>query len=157
MKNQYSKYDDQETTNLKLVIGLYRSYNSLNRQTQNLLNNYDLTVSQFGVLEALYHLGDMKINGIIEKTLSTSGNITVVIKNLEKNQLIERYKDPIDSRICMIRLTEEGHNLIEAVFAKHLQVLKDAMKNLNSEEKTELLNLLKKLNGANNERNGDSI
>ena len=108
MKNNPIKYNEIETTNLKLVIGLYRSHTNLNRQTQRVLTEYKLTVAQFGVLEALYHLGDLKINDIIEKTLSTSGNITVVIKNLEKDQMIERYRDTGDSRVCMIRLTKNG-------------------------------------------------
>jgi len=43
-------------------------------------------------MEALYHLGDLKICEIIEKTLSTSGNMTVVIRNLEKESYITRYQ-----------------------------------------------------------------
>jgi len=147
MKNKYAKYSEKETTNLKLVIGLYRSYTNLNRQTQKVLTEYKLTVAQFGVLEALYHVGDLKINDIIEKTLSTSGNITVVIKNLEKDQMIERYRDPKDSRVCMIRLTGTGENLIHTILPEHLLQIENTMKNLDSEEKKELIKLLKKLNG----------
>ena len=146
MKNNPIKYNEIETTNLKLVIGLYRSYTSLNRQTQQTLVKYKLTIAQFGVLEALYHLGDLKINDIIEKTLSTSGNITVVIKNLEKVCLIERYRDPNDSRICMIRLTSVGDELIHTIFPRHLMQLDRALKGLDFEEKKVLNKLLKKLN-----------
>jgi len=147
MENKYNKYNENETTNLKLVIGLYRSYTNLNRQTQKVLTEYALTVAQFGVLEVLYHLGDLKINDIIEKTLSTSGNITVVIKNLEKDQLIERYRDPSDSRVCMIRLNSKGEDLIRSLFPEHLLQLDNTLKNLDNEEKIELMKLLKKLNG----------
>jgi DNA-binding MarR family transcriptional regulator len=147
MKNKYYNYNQEETTNLKLVIGLYRSYNELNKQTQRVLSEYKLTIAQFGVLEALYHLGDLKINDIIEKTLSTSGNITVVIKNLEKDHLIERYKDQKDSRICMIRLTGTGEELISSIFPKHLEQLDATLHNLEEEEKMQLIMLLKKLNG----------
>ncbi|MHB8127431.1 MAG: MarR family winged helix-turn-helix transcriptional regulator [Mobilitalea sp.] len=119
----------------------------MNRQTQRVLTEYKLTVAQFGVLEALYHLGDLKINDIIEKTLSTSGNITVVIKNLEKDQMIERYRDPGDSRVCMIRLTKTGEDLIRTIFPEHLQQLNNTLKNLDFEEKKDLIKLLKKLNG----------
>lgn len=57
-----------------------------------------LTSSQFAVLEALYNKGDLKICEIIEKILTTSGNITVVIKNLEKEEFISKYPDPEDKR-----------------------------------------------------------
>jgi DNA-binding MarR family transcriptional regulator len=147
MENKYNKYNEFETTNLKLVIGLYRSYTNLNRQTQKVLTEYKLTIAQFGVLEALYHLGDLKINDIIEKTLSTSGNITVVIKNLEKDQLIERYRDPSDSRVWMIRLTRTGEELIRTIFPEHLKQLDQTLMNLDQDEKKALMKLLKKLNG----------
>lgn len=147
MKNKYDQYNQNETNNLKLVIGLYRSYNLLNKQTQKVLADYKLTIAQFGVLEALYHLGDLKINDIIEKTLSTSGNITVVIKNLEKDHLIERYKDEKDSRICMIRLTDTGMQLIHSIFPRHLEQLNTTLSSLEEEDKNQLITLLKKLNG----------
>jgi MarR family 2-MHQ and catechol resistance regulon transcriptional repressor len=147
MDNKYNDYNENETTNLKLVIGLYRSYSNINRQTQKFLSEHKLTLAQFGVLEALYHLGDLKINDIIEKTLSTSGNITVVIKNLEKDQLIERYRLPSDSRVCMIRLTSEGEDLIRTVFPEHLIQLNQTLKNLDNDEKKTIMKLLKKLNG----------
>jgi DNA-binding MarR family transcriptional regulator len=147
MKNGNYKYNENDTINLKLVIGLYRSCANLNKQTQKILNENKLTIAQFGVLEALYHLGDLKINDIIEKTLSTSGNITVVIKNLERDQMIERYRAPNDSRVCMIRLTNIGENLINNIFPKHLLQLDNTLNNLDFDEKKELFKLLKKLNG----------
>jgi len=147
MKNKYDQYNQEETINLKLVIGLYRSYSEVNKQTLQVLSENKLTIAQFGVLEALYHLGDLKINDIIEKTLSTSGNITVVIKNLEKDHLIERYKDEKDSRICMIRLSDAGEKLIRNVFPEHLRQLAYAFRNLEEEDKKQLMLLLKKLNG----------
>jgi MarR family transcriptional regulator, 2-MHQ and catechol-resistance regulon repressor len=145
--NKYNQYNEQDTHNLKLVIGLYRSQTNLNRQTQKMLAEHKLTMAQFSVLEALYHLGDMKINDIIEKTLSSSGNITVVIKNLEKDKLIERYPDPKDSRVCMIRLTASGEDMIRSIFPENLKLIENFMKNLSKEEKLELNKLLKKLNG----------
>lgn len=146
MNKKTIKYNEVEEANLKLVIGICRSYTYLNRRTQKVLAEYKLTVAQFGVLEALYHLGDLKINDIIEKTLSTSGNMTVVIKNLEKEHLIERYRDSSDSRICMIRIANTGKDLIRKVFPEHLLELDKVFMNLDFEERQELIHLLKKLN-----------
>ncbi len=119
----------------------------MNRRTQRLLSDYHLTIAQFGVMEALYHLGDMKINDIIEKTLSTSGNMTVVIKNLEKDGWIRRYKDAYDGRICMIALEKKGEELIGEIFPKHLEHLAGFFEKLDREEKQQLSQLLKQLNG----------
>ncbi len=71
----------------------------------------------------------------------------MVIKNLEKDQLIERYRDQSDSRVCMIRLTDTGESLIKSIFPEHLQQLDNTLDNLNREEKQNLIQILKKLNG----------
>ncbi|GAU77285.1 MarR family winged helix-turn-helix transcriptional regulator [Fusibacter sp. 3D3] len=140
-------YGEENDTNLKLVIALSRTQLSLGRDLQNFLTPYKLTVAQFGVLEALYHKGDMKICELIEKTLSTSGNMTVVIRNLEKEGLVTRQSNPEDRRAFWIQLTSKGETLIEAVFNLHLMELNRFFKLLTEAEKHQLHHLLKKLNG----------
>lgn len=139
-------YGEENSINLKLVIGLSRTQTSFSRVLQNFLGNYRLTIAQFGVLEALYHLGDLKICELIEKTLSTSGNMTVVIRNLEKEGLIKRTVDPNDKRAFFIALTDEGRTLIKPVFEAHLVELESFFSVLDPDEKAMLLELLKKLN-----------
>ena len=43
-----------------------------------------LTPTQFGVLDVLYAKGPMKIAELLDSMLATSGNMTVVIRNMEK-------------------------------------------------------------------------
>jgi DNA-binding MarR family transcriptional regulator len=142
------KYGPQNQINLNLIIGLYRSYARLNRNTQRLLTQHNLTLAQFGVLEALYHLGPLKIGDVIAKTLSTSGNMTVVIKNLAKENWIRRTVDPADGRISVVQLTETGQQLLETVFPQHLNELDKMLVNLDLADKKQLIQLLKKLNGV---------
>ena len=52
-----------------------------------------LTHTQFGVLEALYHLGPMCQNEIGAKLLKSGVNITLVIDNLEKRILVRRQRN----------------------------------------------------------------
>lgn len=146
MKN-HANYGEENTINLKLVIALSRTNTSFQRTMQPFFSNYDLTIAQFGVLETLYHLGDLKICELIDRTLSTSGNMTVVIKNLEKEGLIQRNVNPDDRRAFVIGLTEEGRRLIKEVFDAHLSVLEGFFIGLEVEEKVQLQQLLKKLNG----------
>lgn len=143
-KKSYGKEND---INLKLVIALMRTTLSDNRRMLNFLGQYDLTLAQFGVLEALYHLGDLRISELLEKTLSTGGNMTVVVKNLEKNGLVKRLQCSEDKRAYVISLTEEGTSLIEEVFPPHLDQLKLFFTRLTMDEKDQLFKLLKKLNG----------
>ncbi|EGT3616510.1 MarR family transcriptional regulator [Clostridium perfringens] len=103
-----------------------------------------LTPTQFGVLEALYTKGDLKICELIEKTSSTSGNITVVIKNLEKEGLIKKNIDPEDKRSCIVSLTDEGRKAIEDILPNHINNIKNIFEVLTEEEKITLKNILKK-------------
>ena len=140
-------YSPQDQLNLRLIIGLYRTHNRINRSTLKLLVRYNLTIAQFGVLESLYHLGPMRIGDIIDKTLSTSGNMTVVIKNLEKDGWISRSTDPEDKRAFLVTITDQGTDLITAIFPKHIKDLARLLASLSEGEKKEFLALMKKLNG----------
>ena len=136
-------YNDED--NLKLIISLSRTMQNINKKQTKLINEKSLTLPQFGVLELLYHKGPLCISDIIEKTLSTSGNMTVVIENLRKDKCIEKIKDETDQRKYIISLTEKGKMIIEEVFPVHLENLDIIFGKLTKEEKKELLSLLKKL------------
>ncbi len=148
MKKNKSRYGEVNDLNLKLVIAIHRTMQKDESSVNSLVATYDLTMTQFGVLETLYHKGPMRICEIIDKTLSTSGNMTVVIKNLVKSGHITKERDPEDRRAFVVRLTKLGHDKIADVFPKHLDKLEDAFSRLDLEEKNELLMLLKKLNGV---------
>jgi MarR family 2-MHQ and catechol resistance regulon transcriptional repressor len=77
----------------------------------------ELTISQFGVLEALYHKGPLCQRDIALKILKSTGNITMVIDNLEKRGLVRRERDSQDRRYLTVYLTETGTTLITKVFA----------------------------------------
>ncbi|WP_455717309.1 MarR family winged helix-turn-helix transcriptional regulator, partial [Anaerosporobacter sp.] len=69
---------------LSTLVVFTRAENVIHRREMETIKKSNLTPTQFGVLEALYNKGDLRICELIEKILTTSGNITVVIKNLEK-------------------------------------------------------------------------
>ncbi|AIF52982.1 MarR family winged helix-turn-helix transcriptional regulator [Pelosinus sp. UFO1] len=146
MNNNSKDYGMKNRLNLNVVIGLYRSYFRIHRSTQKLIASYNITMPQFGVMEALYHLGDMNIGEIIDRTLSTSGNMTVVIKNLEQEGWITRHTDPADKRAYLVQLTKRGEELIETIFPEHLNDLDGLLDNLDTQEKEHLSYLFKKMN-----------
>ena len=133
-----------KTTELQLLIGLNRTVNEINRKTAQLCLQHKLTLSQFGVLEALYHKGELTIGQVKELILSSDGTIPVVIKNLEKNRLIERKAHPSDRRCTLLKLTPKGKALIEEVFPLNVKLIKKEMKIWSADEKKVLLKLLKK-------------
>ena len=146
---QLVKTPDKEAQILKLYTQLMRATNTVTEKMHRHLLDYKLSMSQFGVLEALYHLGPLCQKDIGDKILKTSGNITLVIDNLEKRKLVKREKDPDDRRRMTVRLTEQGHELIEKIFPDHLRTANKIFSVLEPEERNSLSLLLKKLGKVN--------
>lgn len=104
-----------------------------------------LTVSQFGILEALYHLGPMCQKELAAKILKSAGNLTTVINNLEKDQLVSREILPCDKRSYQVSLTEKGKHLIGSLFPEHAEIIRTRLSALTENEQRQLGDLLKKL------------
>jgi MarR family 2-MHQ and catechol resistance regulon transcriptional repressor len=122
-----------------------RAAESITARTHRHLSSVGLTISQFGVLEALYHLGPLSQKDIGQKILRSSGNITMVIDNLEKRDLVRREQDRSDRRIYIIHLTDEGNKLIRNIFPPHAAVITGEMSVLTAAEQKALGGLCKKL------------
>ncbi|NCC61669.1 MAG: MarR family transcriptional regulator [Verrucomicrobiae bacterium] len=129
----------------KMVIALGRTYREAHCKSMELFRENGLTMPQFTVLEVLYNKGDLTIQQIINKVLSSSGNMTVVIRNLEQLGLVGRYKNPDDSRSFIISITDKGRRLMDKVFPKHMENLANAFRKITDEEKETVVNILKKL------------
>lgn len=146
--NNKKSYGEISELNLKALIALTRSTQSVQRREQKTIKEKGLTVSQFAVLEILYHKGDLRVCEIIEKVLSTGGNMTVVIDNLVKEDLVSRCTDPNDRRVNLISITEKGRKLVSELFPQHLENINDIFYVLTKEEKENLIAILKKLSGV---------
>lgn len=108
-----------------------------------------LTQTQFGILDVLYCIGDMTISGIKEKTLATSGNMTVVLKNMERDGLIVRKICPNDKRSFEFSITEKGKHKFEEVLPKHRALLDEVFSIYTKAEREQLITLLKKFKQYN--------
>lgn len=142
-----TKYNGKEEDQLTLnaFIKLMRATESINSRLNKHLAEADLTVSQFGVLEAVHHLGPLNQKTLGEKLLKSGGNITLVIDNLERCNLVERERDPHDRRAMLIHLTEKGADFITSFFPKHLNHIRKEFAPLSQQEKKDLATICKKL------------
>lgn len=138
-------YSPEEKEALKLITKLLRAANTASASVTTMLPRVKLTVSQFGVLEALYHLGPKCQRDLAEKTLKSTGNITTVIDNLEKRGLVQRIRSAEDRRYITVHITDEGRGVIEEVFPEHNEKVVKFFSVLNADEKAELGRLCKKI------------
>lgn len=104
-----------------------------------------LSQSQFAVLEALYHLGPLTQGQVSAKLLKSTGNMTLVVDNLEKGGWVQRARESGDRRQVTIHLTETGQALIERIFPAHASAICEEMDVLTPEEQATLSALCIKL------------
>jgi len=145
---QKKSYGEQHDLNLKTLVSLSRCFQSVRKREMQTIREGGLTLAQFAVLEILYHKGDLRICDIIERTLSTGGNMTVVIENLLKEGYVSKYPDPKDRRAHVVSITEKGIQLMEEVFPAHVEHISEIFDVLSNNEKLELITLLKRLGTA---------
>lgn len=138
-----------QSKNLKIVIGLHKNAKDLDSRTLKIASKYGLSFSQFMVLEVLYSKGKLSISEVRDAILSSVGTISLVVSNLEKRGYIKRESNPNDKRICILSLTDIGRDVIAKIVPENENMINDYMEILNSDEKENLVNILKKLGGKN--------
>jgi MarR family transcriptional regulator, 2-MHQ and catechol-resistance regulon repressor len=124
---------------------LMRAAESVTSRVGRQMSAAGLTISQFGVLEALLHKGPLCQRDIAAKILKSTGNITLVIDNLEKQGLVKRERSAEDRRYFTVSLTAQGEELIGAAFAAVESAIISEMSALTDEEQATLGALCKKL------------
>jgi|SRR5690625_3307869 len=143
MQNENRQQD--EALSLKLFIVLSRALESVRKQVVKDIKRYKLNLTEFGVLEFLYHKGEQPIQLIGKKVLLASSSITYVVDKLEEKGYLERIACPNDRRVIFGRLTEKGEQLMDDIFPQHEKAMATIFSNLTKEEKEHAIELLKKI------------
>ena len=144
MPNRYSGNQEEQRA-LSAYVKLSRAAQAMETAAHRHLAAHNLTISQFGVLEALLHLGPLSQRRLAEKILRSSGNLTMVIDNLERDGLVRRERDPNDRRVMIVNLTKAGEKLIRDLLPTHVRGLTTLFGALETEEIEELGRLSRKL------------
>lgn len=149
MSNNMAKsYGKRADFSMKTWMQVFRTYNKIRAKESIYIQSFDLTMNQFQVLEVLYHRGDLTIGAITKLTMSTPGNITVVVKNLKRDELIVSLPDENDKRASILSITSKGKAIIEKLFPQHACNFEEYFKVLKEDELETLFTLLKKLQKA---------
>jgi MarR family 2-MHQ and catechol resistance regulon transcriptional repressor len=135
----------EERQALDAYVKLTRATESVNNRVNDHLRDHHLTVSQFGVLEALYHLGPLPVGQVAGKILRSSANLTLVIDNLVKRALVRRERRSDDRRTVEISLTTEGRALIAQLLPAHVAGVVAAFDVLSADEQETLAALCRKV------------
>jgi MarR family 2-MHQ and catechol resistance regulon transcriptional repressor len=137
-----------EVRALNAFIALSRAAGSVETRTHSVMADEGLTESQFGVLEALFHLGPLCAADLAKKVLRSRGNLTLVIAYLERGGLVVRTTREEDRRYRTVELTAKGRKRMKAAFPRHARLVTRTMSALAPEEQDELRRLCRKLGKA---------
>ena len=134
-----------EARALSAIINLVRAGESVMGRLNGQFAGLAITQSQFSVLDAIFHLGPLSQRELGEKIFRTSGNVTMVVDNLERGGMVRRERDPGDRRRVAVRLTAKGKNTIRELLPRRVAAIRDEMAALTDAEQDELRRLCRKL------------
>ncbi len=137
--------DPSEVLALDTWIKLNRSLDALVSRVNQSGTMGGLTPTQFAVVEALYHLGPLPQCQLAARVFKSSGNMTLVIDNLEKLGLVARQADEHDRRVSRVCLTALGRQTVSEIFPKHAAAIKELFEVLTPLEQRKLGEILRKL------------
>lgn len=145
MKESPQPLDPKIQQSLSLWVVMHRALATLTRRAESDIRGRGFSLTEWGVLEYLYHKGRQPLANIGRKVLITTGSVTYVIDNLERRGLVERQRCDHDRRIVYAVLTEQGKSVMKAEFPLHALAIHDMMQPLDPTEKETVKALLKKL------------
>ncbi|NCB29024.1 MAG: MarR family transcriptional regulator [Clostridia bacterium] len=134
-------------TELKILIGLHRTANEIDRKTARIAAQFGLTLGQFAVLEALYHKGDLTVGQVQKAILSSSGTMPLIVNKLAQQGYLTRKQDENDRRCSILQLTPAGRELIAQVYPLNEEMILRQMDCWTMQEKTTLVTLLQRFGG----------
>jgi len=144
---QYRPTPEQSSA-LDAYVKLSRAAAAVQSAIHRHLHDADLTIAQFGVLEALLHLGPMSQGTLARKILTSPGNLTNVVDKLQGRGLIRRERDATDRRVVLVHLTDRGRTSIEELMPSHVRQVTDAFAPLDPNERHHLAALCRTLGRA---------
>src|SRR5438128_12358414 len=106
---------------LKLWIVLARAFDAVNRHSRASIARFGLGTTEFGVLEVLYHKGELPVCEVQRRILVESSSTTYVVDKLVKRGLVRRRHSGTDRRVVLLTLTSAGRRLIQRIFRPHAQ------------------------------------
>jgi MarR family transcriptional regulator, 2-MHQ and catechol-resistance regulon repressor len=130
---------------VRAYVKLARATRAVSNCTEARLAGAGITHTQLGVLEAILHLGPLTQRTLIDKVLTSPGNMTDLIDKLEERGFVTRCRVEADRRNVEVGLTEAGHGFIATLFPQHAGDIAAAMSALSDAEIATLDGLLRRV------------
>jgi|AntRauTorckE6833_2_1112554.scaffolds.fasta_scaffold22419_2 MarR family 2-MHQ and catechol resistance regulon transcriptional repressor len=120
---------------LKTLTILMRTHDTLTSKIKEDVQNYGFNVTEFGVMEALYHKGNLSVQQIVDKILIPNSGMSYVLSTLKKKDYIKQVQCEVDKRKYYISLTKKGKDIFECMYEAHLKTLRGQLDVMSVQEK----------------------
>ncbi|MBV5111439.1 MarR family transcriptional regulator [Bacillus sp. S2(2019)] len=114
------------------------SQNKVFKYFSKLLEEYDLTPAQYGVLNCLWREGQLSPKQIGELVYLEASTVSGILDKMQKADLIERTIDPKNRRNILVEATQKSLAIREKVEAATIELNNTALQNLSNDDKVVL-------------------
>ncbi len=132
-----------ENLSLKAFVVIMKASKTLEELVKKDIAAHGMKISDFAILEALYHKGRQTIKQISEAVLINTGSITYIIDKLEKNDYLQRIYCKEDRRVVYIEITSKGNDLMNEIFPLHQKMIESLFTDITEENKRMLIDTVK--------------
>ncbi len=128
---------------VKALLNIIYTANWINSKQNTFFKPYGISPQQYNILRILRGAKEpLKVQIIKERMLERAPNATRLMDKLCAKELIERLPCPDDRRVVHINITKKGLDLLQVIDSNFNE---DLLANLNSQEATQLSDLLDKI------------
>jgi DNA-binding MarR family transcriptional regulator len=140
---------------------LLRAFGSLKKVMEPYFAHFGISRPQWAVLIVLHRSeqeggGGMRLRDLGERLFIRPPSVTGVVDRLEREGLVARSKTDDDLRVRRVRLTDEGHAMIERVLVVHAREIQAIMSGLTARQQATLARLLDRLDAHLKTFNADA-
>jgi MarR family 2-MHQ and catechol resistance regulon transcriptional repressor len=126
-------------------VVLARAFRSIEAHAAADAARHELTLAEFGILEALWHKGPLLLGELGQTILVSSGGITFLVDRLERRGLVAREECEQDRRARYAVLTREGEKLVQRIFPEHARRIAEVLAGLEPAAQLQAAEMLKQL------------
>lgn len=114
--------DDLLKLDKQLCFSVYVLHREIMQRYRAILEEVDLTYSQYITMMALWENDGQTVNQLGEKLFLDNGTLTPLLKRLEGKSLLTRTRSKTDERVVKIQLTTQGTELKEKASCIPMQI-----------------------------------
>jgi len=117
---------------------------------QRLREQFGITLPRFDLMAQLEREPEgLAMGEVSRRMMVTGGNVTTIVDQLEREQLVQRLPVPGDRRSYRLSLTEAGRGTFATMAQAHEAWVRELLSPLSSKEQSQLATLLGTLKTAN--------